>query len=85
MNLASNFLQMYDACKARQTPEACRKVVLAAVPPMVNVYLTGYDACTQAFSPETCRKYFAPEREKVERWKLYAAFGLGLLIGWRIL
>ncbi len=85
MNLAASFLQMYDACKTRQTPEACRKVVLAAVPRLVNSYLVGYDTCTNAFSSDTCRKYFAPEREKIERWKLYAAFGVGLLVGWRLL
>ena len=85
MNLAANFLQMYDACKVTQTPDACRKVVLAAVPQAVNAYLIGYDACVKAFSADTCRKYFAPEREKIERWKLYAAFGLGVLIGWRLL
>lgn len=85
MSLTAGFLQMYDACKARQTPETCRKVVIAAVPQTMNAYLIGYDTCSRAFSPETCRKYFAPESQKIERWKLYAAFFGGLIIGWRLL
>lgn len=85
MNLAANFLNVYDACKRSRSPQQCRQYVGTVVPTMINTYLASYDACCRAFDAESCRKYFAPEREKIERWKLCAAFGLGLLIGWRVL
>lgn len=78
MNLARNFLSMYDACKQSQSPDVCRRTVAAAVPTVVDTYLRSYDVCLRAFPPATCSKLFAPAqtpRATKIRW-----FGAGFVV-----